>query len=177
MKTFEHLGFQPVHEVKLTSSEAKKLDIAARLNVQPEAVGVRQLSALRIGFPVVRIAAQQHVLTGFVLRHRERSEYCALTLRRSGGADRELVEKAGEKDQLFGSVTAKDIAEALASQKYEIDRRKIQLEDPIKQLGEYKVPIRLHRDVTASIQVEVVPMGVERLEEPEAAAAEAEAEK
>lgn len=63
--------------------------------------------------------------------------------------------KAGEQDQLFGSVTAQDIATALEKQGYTIDRRKIHLEDPIKQLGEYKVPIRLHREVTAEIGVVV----------------------
>jgi large subunit ribosomal protein L9 len=67
-----------------------------------------------------------------------------------------IAEKAGEMDQLFGSVTAKDIAEALARRGYNIDRRKIHLEDPIKQLGDHKVPIRLHRDVTVEITVQVV---------------------
>jgi large subunit ribosomal protein L9 len=66
-----------------------------------------------------------------------------------------FVQKAGENDQLFGSVTAKDIAEALEQQKYSIDRRKIQLEEPIKTLGEHKVTIRLHRDVTTEINVSV----------------------
>jgi large subunit ribosomal protein L9 len=64
-----------------------------------------------------------------------------------------IKQKAGEADQLFGSVTSKDIADALASKGYEIDRRKIQLAEPIKQLGEYTVPIRLHKDVTADISV------------------------
>jgi large subunit ribosomal protein L9 len=67
-----------------------------------------------------------------------------------------IAQKAGEMDQLFGSVTAKDIAEALEKQNFHIDRRKIQLEEPIKQLGEYKVSLRLHRTVTAEIQVNVV---------------------
>ena len=67
-----------------------------------------------------------------------------------------IAQKAGENDQLFGSVTAKDIAEALEKQGYQIDRRKIQLPEPIKQLGEFKVPIRLHRDVTVEIKVNVV---------------------
>lgn len=67
-----------------------------------------------------------------------------------------LRQKAGEHDQLFGSVTAMDIAEALAAWNYRIDRRKIQLEHPIKQLGEHKVPIRLHREVTVEILVEVL---------------------
>ena len=71
------------------------------------------------------------------------------------GATVRIVQKAGENDQLFGSVTSKDIAEALSAQNYNIDRRKIQLEDPIRQLGEYKVPVRLHKDVTVEITVVV----------------------
>jgi large subunit ribosomal protein L9 len=66
-----------------------------------------------------------------------------------------IVQKAGENDQLFGSVTSKDIAEALSAQDYNIDRRKIQLEDPIRQLGEYKVAVRLHKDVAVEITVVV----------------------
>jgi len=68
-----------------------------------------------------------------------------------------FAQKAGEQEQLFGSVTSKDIAEALDQQGYHIDRRKIHLDEPIKQLGEYKVPIRLHREVTTEILVRVVP--------------------
>jgi large subunit ribosomal protein L9 len=67
-----------------------------------------------------------------------------------------ISQKAGENDQLFGSVTAKDVGDALAAQNYTIDRRKIQLDEPIKQLGEYKIPVRLHREVTAEITVVVV---------------------
>lgn len=64
-------------------------------------------------------------------------------------------QKAGENDHLFGSVTAKDIADALTAQKFEIDRKKIQLADPIRQLGEYKVPVKLHREVTTEVTVKV----------------------
>ena len=67
-----------------------------------------------------------------------------------------ISQKAGENDQLFGSVTSKDIAEALENQGYTIERRKIVLEEPIKTLGEFKVPIRLHREVTAEVTVHVV---------------------
>ena len=67
-----------------------------------------------------------------------------------------IAQKAGENDQLFGSVTAQDIVNALAGQNYTIDRRKVQLDEPIKQLGEYKVPLRLHKDVTTEITVVVV---------------------
>jgi large subunit ribosomal protein L9 len=66
-----------------------------------------------------------------------------------------IRQKAGENDQLFGSVTSKDVADALAAANFTIDRRKVQLDEPIKQLGEYKVPVRLHRDVTAEITVVV----------------------
>jgi large subunit ribosomal protein L9 len=64
-------------------------------------------------------------------------------------------QKAGENDQLFGSVTSKDVADALAAKGFTIDRRKIQLEDPIKSLGEFKVPVKLHKDVTTEVTVVV----------------------
>jgi large subunit ribosomal protein L9 len=67
-----------------------------------------------------------------------------------------IAQKAGEQEQLFGSVTAKDIAEALEQQNFRIERRKIHLAEPIKQLGQYQVPIRLHREVTVEIAVQVV---------------------
>lgn len=67
-----------------------------------------------------------------------------------------IAQKAGENDQLFGSVTPKDIAEALEKQGYTIDRRKIALEEPIRTLGEFKIPLRLHREVTTEIVVNVV---------------------
>lgn len=61
--------------------------------------------------------------------------------------------KAGEKDQLFGSVTSGDIADALTQKGFNIDRRKIQLHDPLKNLGEFDIPVRLHRDVTSRVKV------------------------
>jgi len=67
-----------------------------------------------------------------------------------------ISQKAGENGQLFGSVTTKDIADALEAQGYTIERRKIALEEPIKSLGEYKVPLRLHPEVTVDIAVNVV---------------------
>jgi large subunit ribosomal protein L9 len=67
-----------------------------------------------------------------------------------------ISQKAGENGQLFGSVTTKDIADALEAQGYTIERRKIVLEEPIKSLGEFKVPLRLHPEVTVEIAVNVV---------------------
>jgi len=65
------------------------------------------------------------------------------------------VQKAGEQDVLFGSVTSKDLAEMLEKQGYTIDRRKIDLEHPIKTLGEHKVNIKLHREVVATVTLVV----------------------
>ena len=67
-----------------------------------------------------------------------------------------IQRRAGENDRLFGSITSMDIAEALASQDLEVDRRNIELEEPIRELGVFMVPIRFHADVTANIQVVVV---------------------
>ena len=61
--------------------------------------------------------------------------------------------KVGENDHLFGSVTSGDIAQQLEAQGFTIDRRKIALEEPLKQLGEFHVPVKLHREVTAHVKV------------------------
>ena len=66
-----------------------------------------------------------------------------------------ITQKAGENDQLFGSVTSQNVADALAARNFSIDKRKVQLDEPIKQLGEYKVPVRLHKNVTAEVTVVV----------------------
>jgi large subunit ribosomal protein L9 len=63
--------------------------------------------------------------------------------------------RVGENDQLFGSVTAKDIADALEAQKYHIERRRVLLEEPIHTLGDHTVNVRLHREVTTPIKVVV----------------------
>lgn len=66
-------------------------------------------------------------------------------------------QRVGENDHLFGSVTAKDIAEALEAQNYHIERRRVQLDEPIRTLGEHTVNLRLHRDVSTPITVVVEP--------------------
>ena len=68
-----------------------------------------------------------------------------------------IIRKAGEKGNLFGSVTSLDIAEKLLAQGYHIDKRKISLNAPIKVLGEYTVPVKLHREVTTTVKVLVEP--------------------
>jgi large subunit ribosomal protein L9 len=74
--------------------------------------------------------------------------------------------KVGENDHLFGSVTSADIAQQLEAKGFTIDRRKVQLDEPLKQVGEFHVPVKLHREVTAHVAVTV------KGEEVETAAAE-----
>ncbi len=71
------------------------------------------------------------------------------------GVSLEVRRKAGDSDQLFGSVTPADISEALAAQGFTVDKRKITLADPIKLVGEYEIPIKLHREVTATVKLAV----------------------
>ena len=72
-------------------------------------------------------------------------------------ADIAIARRVGENNILYGSVTSGDIAQALHAKGLEIDKRKIQLADPLKALGEFTVPIKIHRDVTAQVKVKVVP--------------------
>ena len=76
--------------------------------------------------------------------------------RRLADVELEFQVLAGEEGKLFGSVTNADVAARLAEQGIELDRRKIELHEPIKQLGEYELTVRLHRDVSAPIRVKVV---------------------
>lgn len=71
------------------------------------------------------------------------------------GVSLHFTRRAGEHDHLFGSVTSSDIAAELEARGFNLDRRKIQLNEPLKNLGEFTVPIKLHRDVTTNIQVTV----------------------
>lgn len=86
---------------------------------------------------------------------------------RMSGVQVVVRRKVGETDALFGSVTSADIAEALATQGFEIDKRKIGLREPIKKLGETVVPVKLHREVTVQVPVRVAAEG-----RPEVAPAE-----
>jgi large subunit ribosomal protein L9 len=85
-----------------------------------------------------------------------------------------FVRKVGENDHLFGSVTSGDIAHQLEEKGYTVDRRKISLEEPLKTLGEFHVPIKLHREVTSHLKVTI--NGEDQPEGAVAATPEAEAE-
>jgi large subunit ribosomal protein L9 len=85
---------------------------------------------------------------------KEKTEAEALS-KQFEGLEVKFVRKSSETDQLFGSVTAGDIAEALEKKSFHIDRRKIQLHEPLKSVGEFIIPIKLHKDVTTHLKVVV----------------------
>ena len=72
-------------------------------------------------------------------------------------AEIEIARRVGENNTLYGSVTTADIAEALAAKGFDVEKRKIQLHDPLKALGEFTVPVKIHREVVAQVKVKVVP--------------------
>jgi len=87
-----------------------------------------------------------------------------------------FTRKSGEQGQLFGSVTSADIATELSTRGFEIDRRKIQLNEPLKALGNFDVPVRLHREVTAHLNVKVLGEAMAEEETAAEPAAKAAAE-
>ena len=78
---------------------------------------------------------------------------------RMGSVEIEIARRVGENDVLFGSVTGADVATALEAKGFEVDRRKLQLPEAIKKLGDFDVPLKLHRDVVATVKVKVVAEG------------------
>ena len=92
----------------------------------------------------------------FDLKELEEQKVAQAVAERMAGVEIEIARKVGETEVLYGSVTSGDIAEALAAKGFELDRRKLQLPEPIKKLGEYTVPVKLHRDVTMNLKVRVV---------------------
>ena len=100
-----------------------------------------------------RIAAETKARTVRLQSERAGAEREAATL---SGVQLRLAGKAGEEGKLFGSITAQDIAEELGRQGHAVDRRRIELEHPIKTLGEHTVSVRIHPDVNAEVRVSVV---------------------
>ena len=90
------------------------------------------------------------------VRLAKEKEDAAAMGRRLAGLSCTIVRKVGENDQLYGSVTASDIAEFILKEGIELDKRRILLEEPIKALGIYTIPVKLHAEVTGEIRVWVV---------------------
>ena len=98
----------------------------------------------------------------FEAKEAEEQKVAQAVADRLGSVEIEIARKVGETDALFGSVTNADVAESLAAKGFDIDRRKVQLHDPIKKLGEFTVPVKLHRDVVVTLKVKVVAEGVQK---------------
>lgn len=116
------------------------------------------------------VARERQIVEAKEAGEREASQAIATRLE---ALDVTITRKVGENDHLYGSVTNADIGEALAAQGFELDRRKILLPDPIKTLGTFTVPVKLHRQVTAQVTVVVGREGGEpaKATEPEPAPA------
>src|SRR4051812_716648 len=95
----------------------------------------------------------------FEARESEDKKVAEALAARIADLDVEIRRRVGETEALYGSVTTSDIADALKAKGFDFDRRKIQLQEPIKRIGEFEIPIRLQRDVTATIKLKVAPEG------------------
>jgi large subunit ribosomal protein L9 len=102
----------------------------------------------------------------FEAKEAEEQKVAGAIAERLASVEIEIARKVGETEALYGSVTSSDIADALAARGFDIDRRKLQLQEPIKKLGEFVIPVKLHREVTTPIKVRVIAEG-----EPEKAKA------
>jgi len=107
---------------------------------------------------IKQIEMQRRALLKREAAERETAEQQAALLRE---VVLEFARKVGDHGLLYGSVTSMDVHEALAAKGYELDRRRVMLKDPIKEVGEYDVPVKLHREVTADIKVIVKSEEVE----------------
>jgi large subunit ribosomal protein L9 len=103
-----------------------------------------------------QIERERKVAEARELQERQDAEAVALKL---AAIEVVLARRVGENDTLYGSVTAADIAEVLAEKHFDIEKRKIVLHDPLKQLGEFEVAVKIHRDVPAHVKVKVVALG------------------
>src|SRR5262249_49918977 len=91
----------------------------------------------------------------------EEKKIAEATAARMGTVELSISRRVGENDVLYGWVTSAEIAESLTGKGFEVDKRKLQLAEPIKKLGEFDVPVKLHREVVATIKVKVVAEGVQ----------------
>ena len=98
----------------------------------------------------------EHVKKVAAMREAEDRSAAELVAQTLAAAEVVIARRVGETETLYGSVTTADIAEALAAKQIEIDRRKINLAEPLKHLGEFTVPVKLYRDVVAQLRVQVV---------------------
>jgi len=133
----EGLGERGAH-VQVASGYARNFLLPKRLALPATSAGARTF------------AAEERVRQSRAEQERKQAEALA---RRLGSASVTIPAQVGEEEKLFGSVTTQDIAEALVAQGFEIDRRQIQLEEPLKVLGVYKIDVRLWQDIVVPVKV------------------------
>ncbi len=95
----------------------------------------------------------------FEAKEQEEKKVAEAVVERMANLEIEIARKVGETEALYGSVTSGDIAEALAKKGFDIDKRKLHLPEPIKKLGAFDVPLKLHREVITQVKVKVVAEG------------------
>jgi len=137
----EHLGNRG-EVVKVADGYARNFLLPRKLALRVTAEAKKQIERER-----AKAEAQEN-------DERSAAEKLAAAL---GTADISIARRVGEHDTLYGSVTTGDIAEALSARQITVDRRKIVLAEPLKTIGEHPVTVKLHRDVTATVTVKVVP--------------------
>jgi large subunit ribosomal protein L9 len=98
----------------------------------------------------------------FEVKEAEEKKIAEAMAARLGGLEIVIARRVGETDALYGSVTSADIAETMAARGFDIDRRKLQLPEPIKKISEVDVPVKLYRDVIVTVKVKVVAEGAQR---------------
>ena len=126
--------------VEVAEGYARNFLLPRKLGIEATAGNMKRLERMRATF-----AKKEATEKGAAEKLAELLTGVKLTIKR----------KAGENDQLFGSVTSADVAESLAAQGYNIEKRKISLTDPIKLVGEFDIPVKLHREVTANVKLTV----------------------
>lgn len=149
--------------VEVAEGYARNYLLPRKIALQATPGNLKQLERIRAR--LAKIEAQEHATA---------SQAAASVT----GTSLTFERKVGQNDQLFGSVSSADIAQALAERGIEVDKRKVVLAEPIKALGEYQVPVKFHHNVSATIQVVVAREGGPLEPAPEEAkpAAETEAE-
>jgi large subunit ribosomal protein L9 len=126
--------------VEVAEGYARNFLLPRKLALEASAGNMKRLEKMRAGF------AKKEAT------EKEAAQKLAELL---AGVSLEVARKSGENEQLFGSVTSADISEALEAKGYNVDKRKITLADPIKTIGEFEIPVKLHREVTATVKLAV----------------------
>ena len=116
----------------------------------------RKLALLATGGNRKHVERERKIMESREAEEKSAAEAIASRL---GMIDIAIARRVGDTEQLYGSVTAADIVDFLKAKGFEVDRRKLILPEPLKALGEYTVPIKLHREVTVPLKVQVVKEG------------------